>query len=58
MLRKHRDKDAGARQMWRKPVTEQLANELDASGSHKLAAVVREALARRPAQERRSAVRQ
>lgn len=31
---------------WRKPLTERLAKELDASGSHKLAAVVREVVAR------------
>jgi hypothetical protein len=58
MLRKHQRNDDGARQTWRKPVTEQLAAELEASGSHKLAAVVREALARAPAQPRQAAVRQ
>lgn len=58
MLRKHRSADDGARRMWRKPVTEQLANELDASGSHKLAAVVREAIARGSGQSRRPAARQ
>jgi hypothetical protein len=46
MLRKTRGENERPRKVWRKPVTEQLAKELEASGSHKLAAVVRETLAR------------
>jgi hypothetical protein len=54
MLRKRRDGATSAGRMWRKPVTEQLAKELDASGSHKLAAVVREQLARQGGARERS----
>ena len=54
MLWKHDTKDVGGPRTWRKPLTDELANELDASGSHKLAAVVREAIAHGPAEVRRT----
>jgi hypothetical protein len=46
MLRKRRGENERPGNVWRKLVTEQLAKELEATGSHKLAAVVRETLAR------------
>jgi hypothetical protein len=46
MLRKRRGENERTGKVWRKPVTEQLVKEFEASGSHKLAAVVRETLAR------------
>jgi hypothetical protein len=45
-MRKRQNSVGTPGRVWRKPVTEQLAKELDASGSHKLAAVVRETLDR------------